>query len=315
MSKTCAVCKKGKGPEVCEVCGFTYGGEINKEWPITEDAERWFETVVKPYRVLWEAKKLETKRLMQILTQIKELKLEVKRKETESAKLAEKVKEHKEEVNLTQIDELRLEVKRRETESAKLAKKVEEYKEEVSKLRQVQNAMEKRKGLLKEFVLLAILSGVSGVSIGLLLFRLYNYPEWLWYVFLVLIGELLFVQWATIIVTTLDRTPTILRYVFCCGITILSFFASKPSLGVYIAVTNNINGIEYAKKNNYDDAIVKFTIAIERNPKFARAYYNRGIAYLQKGNIIMANADFARARELGHKPRKLKGNKQNVKIY
>jgi len=65
MSKTCAVCKKGKGPEVCEVCGFTDGGEINKEL-LDGDAEYWFETVVKPYRVLWEARKREAELLAQL---------------------------------------------------------------------------------------------------------------------------------------------------------------------------------------------------------------------------------------------------------
>jgi len=62
MSKTCAVCKKGKGPEICEVCGFTDGGEINKEL-LDGDAEHWFETVVKPYRERWEVKTLATKLL------------------------------------------------------------------------------------------------------------------------------------------------------------------------------------------------------------------------------------------------------------
>jgi len=69
MSETCAVCKKGKGPEVCEVCGFTDGGAINREWLNKEDAELWLETVVKPYRVRWEAKKREA----ELLARIKEL--------------------------------------------------------------------------------------------------------------------------------------------------------------------------------------------------------------------------------------------------
>ena len=31
MSETCAVCKKGKGPEKCEACGFTDKGVINRQ--------------------------------------------------------------------------------------------------------------------------------------------------------------------------------------------------------------------------------------------------------------------------------------------
>ena len=69
MVEKCPVCRQGKGPEVCEVCGFTDGGAINREWLNKEDAELWLETVVKPYRVRWEAKKREA----ELLARIKEL--------------------------------------------------------------------------------------------------------------------------------------------------------------------------------------------------------------------------------------------------
>jgi len=55
MSETCAVCHRGKGPEKCEVCGFSDNGSINRQFPIPEDAKNWLETVVKPYRARWEA--------------------------------------------------------------------------------------------------------------------------------------------------------------------------------------------------------------------------------------------------------------------
>jgi len=60
MSETCAVCKKGKGPEKCEVCGFSDNGFINRQFPIPEDAKNWIETVVKPYRLQWENTDLRT---------------------------------------------------------------------------------------------------------------------------------------------------------------------------------------------------------------------------------------------------------------
>jgi len=66
MSETCAVCHKGKGPTQCEVCGFTDNGVINREWPIEDDAKYWLETVVKPYKIQWEAKKREAELLSQI---------------------------------------------------------------------------------------------------------------------------------------------------------------------------------------------------------------------------------------------------------
>jgi len=66
MCETCAVCRKGKGPEKCEVCGFSDNGFINRQFPIPEDAKNWIETVVKPYREQWEAKKREAELLAQL---------------------------------------------------------------------------------------------------------------------------------------------------------------------------------------------------------------------------------------------------------
>jgi len=65
MSETCAVCKKGKGPERCEICGFSDNGVIYRTFPIPEDTQHWLETVVKPYRTQWEARKLEAERKRQ----------------------------------------------------------------------------------------------------------------------------------------------------------------------------------------------------------------------------------------------------------
>jgi len=59
MSETCAVCHKGKGPEKCEVCGFSDNGVINRTFPIPEDTQNWLDTVVKPYRAQWEVRKRE----------------------------------------------------------------------------------------------------------------------------------------------------------------------------------------------------------------------------------------------------------------
>jgi len=66
MGETCAVCKKGQGPEKCEVCGFSDNGFINRQFPIPEDAKNWIETVVKPYRLQWEAKQREAELLAQL---------------------------------------------------------------------------------------------------------------------------------------------------------------------------------------------------------------------------------------------------------
>ena len=59
MSETCAVCKKGKGPKICEVCGFSDNSSVNRSFPIPEDTKYWIETVVKPYRMQWEAERMK----------------------------------------------------------------------------------------------------------------------------------------------------------------------------------------------------------------------------------------------------------------
>jgi len=73
----CPVCKTecSNGATKCSVCGFTDENGIDRTWPIKEDAEYWLETVVKPYRVLWEARKRESELLAQLE--------EAKKRETE----------------------------------------------------------------------------------------------------------------------------------------------------------------------------------------------------------------------------------------
>jgi tetratricopeptide (TPR) repeat protein len=44
--------------------------------------------------------------------------------------------------------------------------------------------------------------------------------------------------------------------------------------------------------NQYDHAIVDFGRAIQLNPRYAKAYKNRGIAYKYKGQTDRAIADF-----------------------
>jgi len=54
-------------------------------------------------------------------------------------------------------------------------------------------------------------------------------------------------------------------------------------------------GIAYLEKGEIDRAIADFTKAIEYDPKFSLAYYNRATAHLYRGDLDAAEADFSDA--------------------
>jgi transcription elongation factor Elf1 len=85
MKEKCPVCDYpvDEGTTKCRNCGFADELGINRVWINAEDANYWLDTVVKPYRVQWEAKKREAELLAQIE--------EVKKREAElQAQIAEK---------------------------------------------------------------------------------------------------------------------------------------------------------------------------------------------------------------------------------
>jgi tetratricopeptide (TPR) repeat protein len=76
---------------------------------------------------------------------------------------------------------------------------------------------------------------------------------------------------------------------------------------------------EQGKKNssveNADKAIENYSKAIKINPKFAKAYNNRGIAYIWKKNYDLAIADFNKAIELDPNNGKVYNNRAIVYSY
>jgi tetratricopeptide (TPR) repeat protein len=72
-------------------------------------------------------------------------------------------------------------------------------------------------------------------------------------------------------------------------------------------------GIAYGEKGQYDQAIADFNKALEIDPKSAGAYYNRGIAYYFKKEYDKSWKDINKAQDLGYKiPSKFLENLRNA---
>ena len=56
----------------------------------------------------------------------------------------------------------------------------------------------------------------------------------------------------------------------------------------------------YGNKGDLDKAINDFTNAIRLRKGYGQAYFNRGLAYRQKGEKAKAGEDFDHARKLGY---------------
>lgn len=61
----------------------------------------------------------------------------------------------------------------------------------------------------------------------------------------------------------------------------------------------NAEGRQALQQSRYDEAVLKFSVAIHLDPDFAGAYSNRGTTYQQQEQAELAAEDFAKARELG----------------
>jgi len=60
------------------------------------------------------------------------------------------------------------------------------------------------------------------------------------------------------------------------------------------------SGVEKANSGVYEGAIEDYNKAIEINPSYAKAYYNRGVAKIGLGQKYSGCLDLSRARELGY---------------
>ena len=74
-------------------------------------------------------------------------------------------------------------------------------------------------------------------------------------------------------------------------------------------------GKKYFSVDNVDQAIDNYSKAIKINPKFAKAYNNRGTAYILKKQYALAIADFTKAIEFDPKNGKAYHNRAIVYSY
>ena len=74
-------------------------------------------------------------------------------------------------------------------------------------------------------------------------------------------------------------------------------------------------GKKFSSVENADKAIDNYTKAIKINPKLAKAYNNRGIAYIWEKKYDLAIADFSKAIELDPKNGKAYNNRAIVYSY
>lgn len=77
--------------------------------------------------------------------------------------------------------------------------------------------------------------------------------------------------------------------------------ASEKSDGKTIARTQVEIGKKLYRSGNYQESIEAFTRAIQSNPEYAIAYYDRGIVYYKIGSDELAKNDLKEALRLGYK--------------
>ena len=65
-------------------------------------------------------------------------------------------------------------------------------------------------------------------------------------------------------------------------------------------LAHNSRGIAYGERGQYQLAIEDFNEAIRLKPDYAKAYHNRGFAYLLQGKNIPGCRDAQKACELGN---------------
>ena len=74
--------------------------------------------------------------------------------------------------------------------------------------------------------------------------------------------------------------------------------ASGKIKGRTLSLLYTNRGVEYFIKGEFDRAIADYDQATKLNPKYAAAFYNRGIAKQKKGDMVGGDVDIVQARQL-----------------
>ena len=104
-----------------------------------------------------------------------------------------------------------------------------------------------------------------------------------------------------------------LIYAVICLILIISVvecYAAKEKAEEFFE-----QGKKYTSAKDIDKAIADYSKAIKANPKFVKAYNNRGVAYSLKKQYDLAIADFNKAIELDPKNGKAYNNRAIIYAY
>jgi len=310
MSKKCAVCKQGKGPEICEVCGFTDGGEINKEL-LDGDAEHWLETVVKPYRVQWKARERES----ELLAQLEEAK---KREAELVSQISASSPDRKRKKFLLGciltcvLHGIAIGIVGRKNfydcpEWLEILGNCGFFVMPITFIFWVCLSKECLKKWQK--VLWCVL--YCGV------FVLMYWPKWL--KMLAICGffviPVILIFWVRLPKEYLKKWQKVLWCVLYCGIFVLAVLPFNPGSAVWKAQYYNGEGIEFAdKKKDYDRAITKYSESIKHKP-FTWNYINRGLAYLYKGDRDRAITDYTEAIRLNPQTARAYYLRGNANLY
>jgi len=340
MSKKCAVCEEGKGPEICEICGFTDDGVINDadRFINKEDAEYWLETVVKPYRERWEARKREAERLTQKVVPSVQSSVPNYYAQQRTVPYSNTPIYRKKKISIDSVKGILLEpyILAIVIVSVIMLVVLPDFgKSIVNVLYSIKHSMEPTRQtgwsrFISGVIVCCIGGGITGVTFTI--FKSNKIIRFLAASTLMILLPTTFLLlsrwmiWACIGgAVILSMIPFIIIHYnmeekfFILQLLSLSLFMGPVGLLVKYVETYGTNTVAYSKrgavyqqKDLYDEAIREYNEAIRLDSKYALAYVSRGNVYLMKNQYDDAIMDLSEAIRLDPKYALAYANRGNV---